>query len=192
MYISIRSCVSELEMKAGNTHVEHVVLMLENEQIERLSLLKDELGQARETYQKLLTMISSMNSKIALIRAERKSMRKQKGRLRKELILLETLTSEGAEMDVSDENPSIGQPVEIVRENGDRYLKVISDLEDKLRTLDRRLARPRNVSRNSKSTIEPGDCFARIRDVLGPLRSHHSELKHQEREEILNLLLSNP
>lgn len=191
MFVSIRTRIADLELTCAHASIDRIVQIEQNVKIGKLSVSADELANSRELHLKLMTTTSNLNSKVAVLRAERRCKRRLIAKLRKELtrkergVISASISGTTKEVPITEE-----ELVENAPENHDRYIKIISDLENKLHTLDHRLKTANALSSCPKTFAKHEECFSRILDILGPCRSHHSELNHQERQEIVNLLLS--
>ena len=156
----------------------------ELELAERLHTLESESSLSSQKLLKLRQACGAFESRLALIRTERQALMRITKRYAKELRRLENPSTSHVNYGVI-----VAQdiPQDSVKDRT-RHMKMISKLEEELGTLNERL-KETSLHRESVDQFrEP--LLVAIGEIVRPSISHHSQIDHAEREQLVNLLLS--
>lgn len=147
-------------------------------------MLESESSLSSQKLLKLRQACGAFESRLALIRAERQALMRITKRYTKELRLLENPPTSHVNYEVLLAQDIPQDPVK----DRNRHMKMISKLEEELATLNERLKQTSLHRQCVDQFREP--LLVAIGEIVRPNISHHSQIDHAGREQLVNLLLS--
>jgi len=176
--------LNEEIVRASEESIAREIAAQESELSERVHVLENQVLTSNVILHKLSEETTVIISKLALIRAQRLGLKRM---LKKYAIESRTLAS-ASNMEVREsENVD---PLLAEKSAGDctRQVDLISKLEQKLQALKERLIATAD-RRRSVNLLEDSR-WAAISKIVGPDKSHHSQLNHDQKDQLVTLLLS--